>query len=775
MGRGPDVPGDETHDYDLVIEFAEQAYQEILTAIFDTDDFLSDEILDPIGADEDDGFRVNVLFDRPTDVPASAQDPVDVRVEVGDVADPIAALRMVVGVDVDRTSAENDLVRLNFEDRLYLASARVRGIPIPGFEALVRSRIPMVPVLPIPVERGTDNSVKIREGDVRIVDDTSTADRDASAFLMTFGGGTPGDRGAFSRSFISPGGNGGIAVAFDWLCRVISPRIDEALELGGVFTDCRLTETVRIDEDDNIDLTDLSLSLEDGFIRVSARVEKSGFCYEAAGTVSAAIRLAVVDGRLIVTAEVGDPDVDVDVPWYCYLAGAVIGGLVGLLFGVIGSIVGAILVPLILWISTETVEGVVQSAIDRVAEALNEIAPDLNVPAVGLSLIFSDVFIDDVTIGCRVSAKGHVPIRSEGYLDVPDGGFVDLDRGIVGSEDLLSQDLAWRGTWFWRRLEAVCGARLARTDRRYFDEVARGTLYGYAYDAPNPIELRELASFDPIGGIFGGGGLFDETMRVFGVRTNEGRWSAIQVVEVDIGRIRLRYRTWEKRMASVEITGGWSCEPAFDLPIDPGTVVFEPSDVLADPGASTDPEPDPCAAIDARIELALSRKSVERLRAAELWRAGGKLGTWTGTVRAKARPVARFDAAVQGFRGEVTAAWRIQDEPLSEPSGEIDLEDGVTMSYEISGRRLTLRTRAKRAFEFLLGVEVRDDRGGSADASRCVRYEPGCDRPVRYLPPWAEYRTVYLERFGVVEVPEPPEEEGPPVDVTIRSGSRTST
>jgi hypothetical protein len=768
------MPGDETHGYDLVIEFAEQAYQEILTAVFDTDDFLSGEILDPIGADEDDGFRVGVLFDRPSDVPASAQDPIDVRVEVGDVTDPIAALRMVVGVDVDRTTTDNDMVRINFEDRLYLASARVRGIPIPGFEALVRSRIPMVPVLPIPVDRGTDSSVKIREGDVRIVDDASTSDLDASAFMMTFGGGTPGDRGAFSRSFISPDGNGGIAVSFAWLCRVISPRVDEALNLGGAFTDCRLTRTVRIDEDDDIDLTDLSMSLEDGFIRVSARVEKSGFCYDAAGTVSAAIRLAVVDGRLIVTAEVGDPDVDVDVPWYCYLAAAVIGGLVGLLFGVIGSIVGAILIPLILWISTETVEGVVQSAIDRVADALNEIAPDIDVPAVGLNLVFSDVFIDDVTIACRVSAQGRAPIRCEGHLDVPDGAFVDLDRGIVGGEDLPSQDLAWRGSLFWRRLEAVCGARSARTGRRYFDEVSRGTLYGFAYDAPNPIELREIASFDPLGGLFGGDGMFDETMLVFGVRTNEGRWSAIQVVEAEMGRIRLRFRTWEKRMPGVEITGGWSCEPGFDLPVRPGSVVFEPSEVLVPPGTSSDPRPDPCAAIDDRIRSAMPVEVLEQTRAAQLWRAGGKLGTWTGTVRGKARPVARFDAAAHGFRGEVATSWRIQDEPLSEASGDVDL-DGVTLSYRISGRRLTLRTRADHAFEFLLGVEVHDDRGGSAEASRCVRFKPGCDRDVRYIPLWAEYRSVYLERFGVVEVPERPGQEGPPVDLTTGPGPRTST
>lgn len=768
------MPGDETHGYDLVIEFAEQAYQEILTAIFDTDDFLSNEVLDPIGADDDDGFRVSVLFDRPADpeVPASAQDPVDLRVEVGDVSDPVAALRMVVGVDVDRTGPTDDLVRLNFADRLYLASARVHGIPIPGFEALVRSRMPLLPILPIPVDRATASSVTLREGDVRIVDDTAAGDLDASAFLMTFGGGAAGDRAAFSSSFISAGGNGGIAVAFPWLCRVISPRVDEALNLGGAFTDCRLTRTVRIDEDGDVDLTALSMTMDDGFIRVSATVRKTGFCYEAEGTVTAKIFLAVVDGRLVVTSEVEDPDVDVDVPWYCYLAGAIIGGLVGLLFGVIGAIVGAVLIPLIMWISTETVEGVVQSAIDRVADALNEIAPDLNVPAVGLNLIFSDVFIDDVTIGCRVTATGRAPVRCEGYLDVPNGSFVDLDRGVVGDKDLHSQDLSWIGDLFFRRLEAVCGARLARTDRRHFDEVSRGTLYGFAYDAPNPVELPELGSFDPIGGIFGGDGLFDETMRVFGVRTNEGRWSAIQAVEVEMGRIRLRFRTWEKRIPSVEIRGGWTCEPGFDLPIDPGSVVFEPSDVLGS-DVTTDPRPDPCAGIEATVRDALPADVIERRHAAELWRAGGKLGTWRGTIFARAREVARFDAVTQGFGEGPAVRWSIGGSPLADPSGDVEA-GGETLHYEVSGRRLELRTKADRAFEFLLEVRVEDEKGQAAESSRCVRFEPGCERDVRYVPPWAEYLDVYRTRFGVVEVPERPAEEGPPV-VTIRSGSRTST
>ncbi len=771
------MPGDETHGFDLAIEFAEQAYQEILSAIFDSEDFLSSKLLDPIHADDTDGFRVNVLFDRPTDAgfPAGAQDPVDLRIEVGDVAHPVAALRMVVGVDVDRGGSDSDLVALDFANRLYLASAKVHNIPVPGFATLVRDRMPLVPILPIPVDRGATSSVKLKRGDVWIVDDASPADLDASAFMLTFGGGTTGTASAFTRSFISPGGNGGIAVAFDWLCRVISPKIDEALELGGAFTDCRLTRTVTIDEDDGIDLTKLEMTLEDGFIRVAAGVKKSGFCYDASGTVAARIMLAIQDGELVVRSEVEDPVVDIDVPWYCYLAGAVIGGLVGLLFGVVGSIVGAILVPLILWVSSETVEGVVQSAIDRVADALNEIAPNLDVPAVGLNLIFSDVFIDDVTIGARVTAHGKAPIRCEGFLDVPNGAFVDLDRGVVGGPDLPSQDLAWRGELLWRHLDAVCGATLARTDRPSFDEASRPTLYGFAYDAPNPVSLDELATFDPFSS-----GTFRESMRVFGVRTNEGRWSMIQAVDVRMDGIRVRYRTYEKRMPGVEIHGGWSCERPFDDAVDPETIVFHPGDVLTPAGGGADGStaPDPCAGIADTVRAMVPAAMIERRAVERAWAAGGSIGRWTGTAITRAREVARFDAVANGLGEGGTARWSIQGETLEGTSGSVEVE-GVEIGYETSGMRLTLTTTTREPFEFLLDVRVEDRKGASAEASRCVRFEATCTSDVRVVAPWKAYLDTFRSRWGVAEVQTPvvtgppPPEPGP--ELTSRAGSRTST
>ena len=79
------MSGDQTHGYDLVIQFAEQAYQELLTAFFDADGFLG-TILSSIGIpfDPASGFSVTVAFDQPGGLPAGATDVVDIRILLGD-------------------------------------------------------------------------------------------------------------------------------------------------------------------------------------------------------------------------------------------------------------------------------------------------------------------------------------------------------------------------------------------------------------------------------------------------------------------------------------------------------------------------------------------------------------------------------------------------------------------------------------------------------------------------------------------------------------------
>ena len=128
----------------------------------------------------------------------------------------------------------------------------------------------------------------------------------------------------------------------------------------------------------------------------------------------------------------------------------------------------------------------------------------------------------------------------------------------------------------------MCGARWARTGLRDFDGLYRAAVYGYTYDAPNPIPLADMAIINPFG-LFTGDP-FTESLRIYGVRTNEGRWAAIQAVDVTLDHIRFRYITWEKPLAAVQIIGGFTCPPSvfgtFGEVAKPGSAVFVPSPAL---------------------------------------------------------------------------------------------------------------------------------------------------------------------------------------------------
>lgn len=782
------MAGTETHGYDLVMEFAERAIQDLLQTIFDNG-FLA-AILDAlpgVDADAADVFTLDVRFDRPTDVaiPATATDTVDLSVLLGD-AGTGGSMRIVVGVDVDHSGA-NDAIGLNFADKLFFSDVEVRvaGFPIPGLDGPFRNFLEGVgrlDLVPVPVDRASTSPTDLTTADVRIIDDTAPDDRDAFAALLTLGGGTAGDRTAFNRHFISAGGNAGIAVGFPWLCRTISPLIDEALNLGGAFTNCNLTRTVTIDEDDDVDLTGLSIEPRDGFIRVSASVRKTGFCYEATGTVAARILMEIRDGQLVVESEVEDPDVDVSIPWYCWLAAAVVGAIVGgLLLGVIGGIVGGILLPIILWLTTEGVEGVVERAAQEVADAINDLSPSVDVPAIGIELIFSDVFIDDVAISGRLKVTDNAPVRAEGTVLVPNGSCVDLDSGKVGTpERLPSVDLAWRGSGFGRDLRAVCGARLTRTSLGSFDEVMRASLYRGAYSAPNPVPLAELATWLPFGDLLEIFGIdeYDESRRIYGVRTNEGRFAAVMVTQVTDDFIRLRYRTYEKRLPTLGITGGFTCSPG--LVADKAAVRFVPSPALKRLSAlravgvegmvegmtvaprSSHVEPMHESAAAALSTTAFSTTSLLTAAAIDGKVLGiediplehRRVGRWHGTAVGFTSGVGRFTAAPQGFGPGLMTAWRVNDQGLEGSSGSV-AAGGVTFKYQIEGRTLTLTTTSPGPFEFLLTAVAVDAAGTTLDAQRCVQVAKQCTRDVRVFPAFTEFRGAYLTHFGIAEIARP--------------------
>jgi hypothetical protein len=71
-------------------------------------------------------------------------------------------------------------------------------------------------------------------------------------------------------------------------------------------------------------------SLADAFlldlIVIEGKLTRSGFCYDATINLRGKVLLQIQFGQLVPRLQLDQPDVNVDTPWYCYLAGALFGG-----------------------------------------------------------------------------------------------------------------------------------------------------------------------------------------------------------------------------------------------------------------------------------------------------------------------------------------------------------------------------------------------------------------------------------------------------------------
>jgi hypothetical protein len=757
------MAGTQTSGFDLVMQFSEEAYEELLGVFFDESGILG-SIVDLIPGVESNEFTIDVSLDRPTDItlPAGAENPVDIRLGIG-VGGSLATLRMVVGINVDRSESDHDKVQIDFENTIYYAEVTVAGVhvPIPNLINRLSDIIPSIPILPVPVNRTSTAPTDITRVDFKIVDDTTAADFDATAAMFTFGGGAAGNAAALQR-FVPEGARGAIGIFFSWLCRMAVPRLESSLELpAGSFDigadSCSLNRSVDVGD---ATLTRLVLRLEDGFIGVSARVTKSGFCYDASGDVSARMRLAITGGRLVANVEIDDPDVDVDIPWYCWLAGAVIGAVIGgVLFGVIGAIVGAVLVPLITWIASEVIEGTIEEVAQRITDAINDAVPDVDVPAFGVNILFQEVFIDDVVVTASFDVESHAPIRSQGTLTLANNSGVDLDSGKVVLAAAPEADVRWVGERDGRKLETGCQAALARTGTTDFAGLARYQLYAFAYGTPSVVLLWELGLPNPFGGLFGGlfGDAFFESQRVFAVRTNEGRFAIVQVTEIENSSLRLRYKTFERSGLSVQITGDFKCVREFVAPIDAG-VVFEPTRRAV--AATGSPAAGPLSLVS-RVSAALPlEKDCDDEAASRRWgqqepgipprsalRPHHPLAPLTTGVgyrtSRKQYAQARLDAVTSGISGTAEFLWLIGGDKLEGASGKKTV-NGVEVSYSVSGPHLVLTVAESARIELFVTVQVVDEHGCSASASTCVHHDGRCPTRVRYIPGFRQFQTLQM-------------------------------
>ncbi len=790
------MAGTETAGFDLVMQFSEDAYQELLGIFFDEGGIINN-IVDVIPGVDDNAFTLDIALDRPTDVglDAAAENPIDIRLGIGE-GGGLATVRMVVGINVDRRTeadgSEQDRVQIDFANNIYFAALTVAGInvPIPNLAARLADVIPSLPILPVPVDRDTTSATTIQRADFRVVDDMTGADRDATSAMLTFGGGTPGDAGSL-RSIIPEGGRGAIGIFFEWLCRMAVPSLESAFDVpSGSFTvsadRCALNRSVAIGDDGDVTLTSFELGLADGFITVSARVSKGGFCYEATGSMGARIRLAIVDGRLQASVELEDPDVDVDIPWYCWLAAAVVGAAIGgVLVGVIGAIVGGILVPVIMSAALGSIEGTIDDALDSITTAINSSIPDIDVPAFGVNILFQRVFVDDVVIQALLKVESHAPVRAQGVALLRRGYGVDLDTGDV-SHALPEADVVWEGLGDGRRLETGCQAEIARTGSHDF-EMPRFKLYGYSYVPMASVPLHELGVEHPladvpfIGALIGGANEFLEYYSVFAVRTNEGRYSLVQAIDVRDDYVRVRYKTFETNVPAVAMVGEFRCLPA---PCDRVTaVVFKPAAALVatlDSPRAIIPGDSPAALAAISVEASALRTSSSRMIAGGTFaeqdrdpcddddqhpprkppsRDCGTVfpvpepppGRWVQECDATPKTVrARLEAVTSGTRGEVQHVWLVGGERLADGSSGTLETGGVSVQYAVQGRVLLLEASASAKFELFTKVTVIDDGGCAVSASRCLRHPGKCVRIKSYVPTLTQYRDLMALPEAVV-------------------------
>lgn len=763
------MAGQQSAGFDLVMEFSETPLQELLGVFFDTSDFLC--TLLNLLAIPCEGFNVSVSLDRPAGsvLTAAQTDAVDIQLTA--TLGVAWRLRLIAGVDVDRGTPGLNQVRLNLRDRLYHLSGTIGSAPADttALSDYLRNTVAAIP-LPVAMTVSTDpnaSTLTPTRLDVKIID--AAVGENAFAVCVTYGGGTPGSLANLTTSAIPDGSTATLMMGFGWLLRLMEPAIEAGIGLApGDFEDGHLTRSVVIDHDEDVKLTRLDFTLEDGFIQVRSRVEKSGTCYDASADFGGNFRLEVRNGELRVDADLSDPDMDIDVPWYCWLGAAVLGAL-------LGGIVGAVLLPVLLHLVTSTVEDVVNTVADTVTSAINSATPSVNVPAIGFNLLFQNAFVDDIGVGCRVVVTDTAPVRCQGVVRLRPGQQLDLDNGTVGGV-VDGADLRWTGGGTRASLEALCVTRIADTNDIRFGAIPRYRLYGLRYSR-RLIPVSELGHLAVINlPILPDIEFFAPSLSVYAVRTNERRIALIQAIDLDDDTVTLRYKTFGVADPTVRILGDFACPPrthgpvVLDGKIDVDTVItrapHQPRTALPakltpllsrTTGAPGAPLPatevsrlEEMAALEgtlggsAQVQLR-SRDARVSLPASELLVLADRrpiamsdaLPRRLAVILVLRQRTAMFTAVVDHIIDVRSVTWWI-NRTLLDPAVGAEQIDGVGYTFSQSGLGLTLTTDATTAYEFELRVAVENANADRFITSRCVSFNPICRRTFRVLGHWRE-------------------------------------
>ncbi|MBK8954088.1 MAG: hypothetical protein IPM34_00840 [Saprospiraceae bacterium] len=758
------MAGNQTHGYDMVIEVSSQSLQNLLSAVFDNDGFL--EGLLPSSLGNLLGFEVALDFNRPPSLPASAVNPVHLSVELNLSLGLSGTLDLVVGMDVNRDASNLDVVIFDFPNKLYSCTLTVSGLPatVTNLAAnAIKNSLEnnSIPIVPVPVTRTSTNTLDITRADVKVIDDATSVNNDALGVALTFGGGSIGNLNNFTSAFARAGAGAAVAINFSWICRNISPKIEEGIGLpAGSFAGCSFSGEHEIR--DGVKLTSMSIRPDDDFIQLSGTVSKSGTCYDASGRFSARIQVAIVAGELRVSFETDDPDIDISIPWYCYLGAAVLGALLGgIIFGVIGAIVGGIIVPLLIYIAESVLESTLESVTQEVTDAINSIE-DINVRLVGVENVLDTAFIDDMTVGYNMHPKEYWPVKAEGTIQLRSGDYLDLDTGLVRKENFTGADLKLYGANQSRSIKILCGSSCSSMGSiKPFNFIRRYNLMMLNYGVFGELPLHHFALYFPLPFFQDD---YYETRSIFAYKTSDASLGFFQVTDVNEDTFVLRYKTYKTSLHKISISGNFNCRK-FELDrtrLELDRIVYtDHQSINGDLRNRMDALNLQKVRIPDLAELKWPQSNnqnktstdikIQSETHASLQKYHKAVGVWKGNyIGESALRTGTFQAHVTGQIKVSNFSWIVDQNVLpSQSEGSIQIKN-QKFNYATKDHYLILSSKSTLEFEVPIKLLVVFENGETDQLIRCFNYSKKCKITKRITPGFKDYLEKFDHNFGIV-------------------------
>lgn len=166
---------------------------------------------------------------------------------------------------------------------------------------------------------------------------------------------------------------------------------------------------------DGLRLTHVADTLGDGRVILDLGFYTTGFCYKASGSVRAYLTFDIRDNQLVPSARNDEPDVDVSIPWYCWVAAWVVGKIYAVAALGIANAVATLAADGI-------ANGLVKSALADNLSAMN--AGSAATGQLAVAFERSEIKPDRFTLSGQASVnmtgrRGHVAIRLEGGAGTP--------------------------------------------------------------------------------------------------------------------------------------------------------------------------------------------------------------------------------------------------------------------------------------------------------------------------------------------------------------------